>query len=243
MSDTDKTIQTLLQKFAALETEVSGYRKANKEPAFDHRALINDPVGVLNKLGVPVEHITKILVANQLGDAAPHELRSLAQMGPMVNATSDLRTQLESLSRQVSDLVTAQKGSSTRASFKALANDKTKYPNLSKALNKRTDRYDDEAAKFEGTAEEYATQKEAYLKEMAELFGAPAASEENADETVNVEMTSDEQEAAQSKESRPANAAGLNGEVPPLTRKDSGVFGDKERQALKDSVLRKYNLQ
>lgn len=239
MSDTDTKV--LLQRLAALEAEVSGYRK---QPAggFDKAALVNDPVGFMRKHGVPADHITKVLVAEQLGDAAPPEMRYLGQMGPMVNATSTLQSQFETLSRQFQEFVDSQKGNSTRASFKAIATDKKKYPHLSKALNKRADRYDEEASKFEGTAEEYAKQKEAYLQEMAELFGAPPASEVDADETADVEMMSDEQEATESENGGPAVAGGLNSEMPSL-KKVSGPLDEKGKADLKASILRKYNLR
>lgn len=242
MSDIDSKV--LIQRLAALEAEVSGYRKRPAaEPAVDRSAIVNDPVGYLSKLGVPIEHITKVLVANQLGDAAPAEMRFLGQMGPMVNATSTLQTQLESLSRQVQELVSSQKSNGTRASFKAIATDKTKYPNLSKALSKRGDRYDDEAAKFEGTAEEYAAQKEAYLKEMAELYGAPTASDGNADESATVETMTGEQNATESMNGGPAIAGALNSEMPTNLKNSSGPLDAKGREELKASVLRKYNLQ
>lgn len=213
---------------AQLEAEVSRSRK--QEPTFDQeafrRSMTTDPVGMMQRMGIPVDHVNRVLVAHTLGDQAPDGLKALVHMGPQISATQALQSQVEALSRQLSDLTGAQNKKGKRESFKALSADKAKYPGLAKALEKDAALFDEDIETFGGSAEEFASREEARLKRMG-FYAAPPASDENADS-----------ESDQSKQIQPAIAANLNGEMPPLTKPKQGAFTAEEHERLKQEAIR-----
>lgn len=231
--DTQKALQTALARLAALEAEVSGYRSQKKEPEFDQQAFrqkfVTDPIGVMSQMGAPVDHVTRVLVAHALGDQAPPELKVLATMGPTVSATHALQAQVEALSRQLTTLTSAEKAKGVRERFKALAKDKTKYPNLASVIESDPSYFDDEISDG-ADVEAFAASREGRLAPLLKLK-TPPASEANADET------------AQSTQGKPAIAGAMNGDVPPLPRDKTGVFTQEDHQKLRDEIVRKYSSQ
>jgi hypothetical protein len=223
--------EALIQKLAQLEAEVSAMRKAAREtpaPQFNldafRQAFVSDPVGTMTKMGAPVDHITRVLVANAMGDQAPPELKVLASMGPQVNAQHALNSQVEALSRQISTLTEASTKDARRKSFQTLTSDKSKYPNLSKAASADPTLLE-EFESYGGTAEDFATRMENRLKLVAPP--APPASEANADDKPD-----------QSTQVTPAGTPN-DGGVPPIPKKTAGVFTQEDHAKLRDEIVRK----
>jgi len=232
--------EKLLARLAAMESELATLRAAPKkqnngnavndfDPAAFARQLMADPVGTFQRMGVSTDHVTRVLVANAMGDQAPPELKVLAAMGPQVSAQHALDSKVEALSRQLSTLVDSQTKGVARESFKALASDKSKYPHLAKAYAADPSLFDEDLAG--GDAAEIAQKLEARLAKTAAAFGVktetPPASEANA-----------EAQTTQSTQSRPALETGST--PPPLPQTKPGVFTQEEDQRLKAEILRKY---
>jgi len=217
-----------------MEKELATLRSTKPEKQFDVNAFRNqftqDPVGSLTKMGMSVDYVTKVLVANAMGDSAPAELRGLVQMGPVLSAQGALESRLEQLSRQVSSIVETGTKNSIREGFRALTGDKTKYPNLAKAAAADSALFDTELEAHRGTAEEFATQVEARLAKLAASLGVPPpASEGNADQP------------DQSTQVKPAaTTAALSGSPPPLPVQKDGVFSKEDHTKLRDEIVRKY---
>ncbi len=220
----------LLTRLAAMEQELATLRNAERKPTpqFDpvafRTAFVNDPVGVLSKMGAPIDHVTRVLVANAMGDQAPQELKVLAAMGPQLSAAQALEAKVEALSRQLSDQ--GRKG--TRESFQALATDKTKNPHLAKALSADPTLFDEDVASHGGSAEELAAKLETRLGKFSAVYAPPPVSEQNTETTV------------QSTQDTPAIAGALSGSVPPISQPTPGVFKAEDHQKLRDEVLRKH---
>lgn len=232
MSDTEK----LLARMAAMEAELAGFRKQAAKPttpAFDKAAFVRDPLGFMAQHGIPADHVTKVLVANAMGEQAPPELKVLAAMGPQMSHTLTLNEKLETLSRQFSELVSSKQSEGKRESWKALIADKTKYPHLAKAVSADTSLFDDDLSAFGGTAEELAASIEAKLAKYAAVITPPPASEANADNA--------EKADAQSTQSTPAPlAATTAGGVPPIPQTPAGPPTPDQQKALRDEIVRKY---
>ena len=243
MSDTESK---LLARLAAMETELAALRKPAPQsppaPAFDVGAFVRDPVGSMSKMGIPIDHVTRVLVANTMGDQAPPELKVLAAMGPQMSAVHALSSQTEALSRQFSELVSAQKAQGRTESWKALTSDKSKYPHLAKAVTAGVSRhlakavtadpslFDDELSSHGGTAEELATRLEAKLAKVAAVIAPPPASEANA------------VVPAQSQQSAPAPVASTtSGGVPPIPQQPAGTLTPEAQRALREEIIRKYS--
>jgi hypothetical protein len=225
--------EALLAKLAQLEATVSDLtRKRTETPAYTvdqiRQAMTQDPVGFSKQVGIPVDHITRVFVANAMGDQAPPELQVLASLGPQVNATHALDSKVEALSRQLSTLTESQTKQGKRKSFEALTADKTKYPNLSKAASADPTLIE-EFESYGGTPEEFATRMENRLKLVAPT-AAPTASEANADDP------------GQSKQAEPAGTPN-DGGVPPIPKKPVGVFTQEDHSALRDEIVRKHSSQ
>ncbi len=217
-----------------MEQELATLRSSKREPQHDpvafRTAFVADPIGTLTRMGAPVDHVTRVLVAHAMGEQAPPELRVLAAMGPQVSATSALDSKVDALSRQVSTFLESQTKAGTRSSFQALAADKTKYPHLAKAFTADPSLFDDEVATGEN-ALELAAKLEARLTKVAAVYAPPTASEGNADQPI-VPSTKDE----------PAALAGTtSGGVPPIPRSPTGVITPAEDKALRDEIVRKYS--
>lgn len=229
-------LATALSRIAQLETEVQGYRARKPEhtldPAVIRAALTADPIGALKQMGVPVDHVTRVIVANAMGDSAPPELRVLAAMGPQVTAQHALDAKVEALSRQLTSLTSAAQSNGVRESFKAVAKDKSKYPHLAKAFAADPALFDEELAKHGGNAEEFATRQEARLLQVGAAMGLPpTASEETAADT-----------ADHSSQVKPALASTMGG-APPLPKEKQGVFTQEDHASLRDEIVRKHTPQ
>ncbi len=229
MSDT----AALIQKLAQLEAEVSSMRRSAKQESQGFTldqirdAYASDPVGFAKQIGVPVDHVTRVFVANAMGDQAPPELKVLASMGPQVNAARALDSKVEALSRQISTMTESQAKQSKRKSFEALTADKSKYPNLSKAAS-ADPTLAEEFESYGGTPEEFATRMENRLKLVAPP--APTASDANADDPdPSTQVT-------------PAGTPN-DGGVPPIPKKAEGVFTQEDHQKLRDEIVRKHSSQ
>lgn len=231
----DAKYEALLSRFAVMEAEVSGYRSRKQEPAgLDPTAFkgqfTSDPLGTISRMGLPLDHITRVLVAHAMGDAAPPELKALAAMGPQVSATATLDAKVTELTRQLTEMTASSSRNGVRTSFNALATDKVKYPNLSKALTAQPDLYNEELATRRGSADEIAAQLEAHLTKVAAIYAPQPASDEAAVSTPDP-----------STQIKPVAAAGaLVGGVPPLPTVTQGVFTQDEHTKLRDEIVRKY---
>jgi hypothetical protein len=224
----------LLTRIAALEAQLDSIRKsAPAAPQFDpeafRRAFVANPVGVLQQMGAPIDHITKVLVANAMGDNAPPELKVLASQGPQLMAHQALEAQVEALSRQLSTMNATSQKAGLREGLKTISADKSKYPNLAKAVAADPSLVDEELTGHGGTAEELAAKLEARLSKVAAIYAPPVASVNAANDTV------------QSTQDKPAGAP--DDGVPPIPKKPSGVFGPDEAKALRDEIVRKHASQ
>lgn len=231
MSD---AITAALSRIAALEAQVASARTPAEKPANQFnmdaflQAFVSDPVGTMTRMGAPVDHITKVLVANAMGDSAPPELKMLAAMGPQVSHAKALDSKVEALSRQLSSFTeSAKKG--TRESFKALANDKTKYPHLAKALAADPELINSDWDAHGGSAEELAAKLEGTHARVAKIYAPPAASDESAETTTDP-----------STQVKPA-AMGGNNTVPPLPVAKPGVFTEDDHVKLRNEIVAKYS--
>lgn len=229
-----------MSRLASLEAEVSGYRARAKEPekpSFDpvafRSAFVADPVGTMTRMGAPVDHITRVLVANAMGDQAPPELKVLAAMGPQVSATHALDSKVETLSRQLSALVDSQTKKGARESFQALAADKSKYPHLAKAYAADSSLFDEDVSRG-GNAEEIASALETRLKKVASAYGVttPTASEVDADPQQDP-----------STQVKPALASTMSGDPPTPPKDKAGLFTQEDHARLRDEIIRKASSQ
>lgn len=242
MSTPDLT--QVLTKIATLEAELAGYRsQKTAAPVFDEtafrRSMTNDPHGTMAKMGINTDHVTRVMVAKTMaamGQDVPPQLGVLAEMGPQINAVSALQTQLEQLSRQVSEMAAGGQKASTTTSFKALAVDKAKYPHLSKAYAADPSLFDDDLDGHKGSAEELATKLETKQAKAFKAMGikvetAQPASENKAGDSV-----------VQSQQDVPAaTAASLSNEVPPLPQGKAGLWTDADHAKLRDEIVRKHD--
>jgi hypothetical protein len=229
--------EDLMKRLAVLEAEVSRSRAATQAPQLNEDAiiqafvqrLIHDPIGTLTSRGAPVEHLTRVFVANAMGDQAPQELKMLAAQGPQVIAARAVESKVEALSRQFSNLVDATTKAATRESFKALTSDKSKYPHLAKAAAADPDLIAEELGAHGGTAEELAAKLEARLTKVAAVYAPPPASGEDA--VSHVPSTQD----------TPAGVT--NDGVPPIPKQAVGVFRAEDHAKLRDEIVRKHTSQ
>lgn len=228
--DLKKALDTAMSRIASLETEVSGYRKrpaedTNKfDPAAFRQAFVQDPIGQMTKMGVPVDHITRVMVAHAMGDEAPPHLKVLAQMGPQVSATHALDDKVETLSRQLSTLLAKEGKTSARERLHALAKDKTAYPSLSSVLESHPSYFDDDLSDG-ANVEDFAKRHEERLSKIIPR----TASNGNADTT------------APSMQSKPATAGTISGDPPPIPTKPVGVFTQEDHSKLRDEIVRKFS--
>jgi hypothetical protein len=244
----------LLERLAQLEQRLAD-KPAPPAPAFDHA----DPIGSLSKMGADVQYLTKLLVANAMGEQAPPELRALAHMGPQVAATRALEAKLNDLSRQVTDVVTSSSKKAARESFKAVTSDKSKYPALSKALAADPEFFDEDFERHTGSAEEFATRMEARLAKLG-LVPTPPASDVNADadeppsdstlgtpqieyadEPVDDDQSTQVESAPPKAAAPPVRRAPVNSAMPPLNQPKAGVFTPEDHAKLAQDIVRKYS--
>lgn len=220
--------QDELAKIAALETELAQLRRLKND-------LISNPSGTLQKMGVPKEHITQVLVADALGDQAPPQLRAAAAVGPVTAAVSSLTEKVDALASRLESSDRDTRARATRDATKNLAADKTKYPHLARALAADPTYLDGEA--IGDSAENSAKAVEERLARAAKVFGfTPPASDEDAGK-----QQADGTPPAVGTGRKPQAHQGGN---PPSNPQGSGRdrvgWTDDDRIALRDEIVRKY---
>lgn len=232
-ADLQKKLDTALARIAALESS-RATAPAPAAPAIDRQAWTLDPIGSMQRAGLPVEHIAKVFVAHVMGDQAPPELRTLAAMGPQVSATQALSSELHQLRQRVDAYEAKEKQQAVRQSFSQLAVDKTKYPVLATAYARNPSAFEAEVTAHQGDAAALAERLESQLKALGIT---PPASTENAAAT-QVQSTQDKQ-AQQAH----VNGGPVDTTPPPLPTNAAnakGVFTQEEHRALKDRIMKKY---
>ncbi len=235
MSDELKRqLDTALAKIAQLEVQVAN-RPApaavpqGLDPQQVARAMASDPVGTMTRLGIPVEHVTRVMVAHQLGDAAPPELRALAQQGPLMSATQAIAQDLQAMRQRLESFEERDRQVSKRQSFSALASDKTKYPTLAATYKKHPELFDNDAAGFQGDVAAYAESQEKRLAALAPALGVtPPVSSVNTDTT------------GQSSQAKAHGVSGIDPTPPPIPNAKPGVFTPETHAELKARILAKY---
>lgn len=236
--------QEIFARIAALESELAGYRAkaapSQADPAADKRQLLQDPIGYMQrKFGLTTEelmHVNRVNLAVAMGDAAPQELRNLAQQGPLIAQQSQIASALESLSRQVQEIVKEKQTVSTAQSLQALVTDKAKYPHLATAVAKNPKLLEQRMAGRSGTAEEIAKVLEDEAALFAESFGVKAEAQTASDDAAKKE--------AQSEKSKPAPLAGGSiGDVPPLPGPQGGLWSREEDLRVQQELSRKYGFE
>jgi hypothetical protein len=220
LDDIQKKLDMALAKIAALEAAKEQPKKA---ATFDPRRMEADPVGHMAELGLSVDHVTRILVANAMGDQAPQHLKDYAEQGKKTSAVqSALEAKIEALAGAVNQVV----GGAKRESFKTLASDKSKYPHLAAAFAVDPDQFSD----VQGDPAEIAAQLEGKYAKFAEALGAkpqPASA---------VAAVS----SAQGSQATPATASALQGTPPPITPQQPGPVSDDIYAKLKQEVVSTY---
>lgn len=219
-----------LARIAALESQLSRQPKPEFDPRQFAQALTSDPVGTMTRMGVPVDYVSKLLVAHTLGDHAPAELRTLAMMGPQVSQMQAIASDLQAVRQRQEAIEERDRKSNLRTSFSGLATDKTKYPLLAAAFGKAPSLFSDEIESYRGNADELAAAIEGRLKVTAEAAGyTPPASDADADKT-----------QGQSTQAKQAPGA-VDQTPPPLSQAKPGVFTQEDHEALKQRIIRKYS--
>lgn len=232
----EKALEAALARIAALEADAAPLRAKQKEQPkqFDPhafvRAFVADPVGMMAKMGVPKDHVTKILVADALGDEAPPELKMARQMGAQVNTTSELSQKLDDLSRRLEALSDKDTRQATRESITKLTADKAKYPHLAAALGKDSSLFDDDIASHKGSAEDLVQLLETRTAKYAGALGAKVAQPASGEDA--------DSKLPRDQHGKPAWGSSLD--VPPIPQSKPGEWNEDSERALRDEVIRKY---
>lgn len=236
--DLSKALDKALARIAQLEVQVAN-RPANSTPTQGvdpqqlARAFAADPVGMMSKMGIPVDHVSRVLVAHQLGDAAPPELRVLAQQGPLMSATQALATDIQAVRQRLDTYEERDRKEARRTSFSALATDKTKYPTLAAAYAKHPELFTSDAESFQGDVAALAEATEKRLAALAPALGAtPPASPANAETT-----------SGQSSQAKQAHVGGIDPTPPPINGVQPGAFTQSAHEAAKARVLAKHGIK
>lgn len=232
MSDTESK---LLERIAALETQLAPTRKNADKPVFDLRAATLNPIHYLQSLGLDIQHTSRHFVANALGKDCPPDLAAMVQMGPQIAATSHLEALVTSLSRKVDDLVSGVQKDKMVASAKTTTVDPVKYPTLASAHKTDSSLLERELASLGDIADKDSALKmiEDKLSQYAKAFNfKPAAASTNATETIQ------NPDGTTKSEFKPANS--FSSEVPPLLPNASGAMNPEKDEQLKQAILNKY---
>jgi hypothetical protein len=231
----------ILARMAQMETELSGLRAAQRQPQtpqFDQaafvRSFIADPIGSMTKMGIPVDHVTKVAVAHALGNEAPPALQAYAYTGPQQAQTQQIASAVQAISRRLDERDQRDNKLTLKQSMQKLAADKAKYPYLSKVFGANPSMFDDVMESHKGSAEDLAAALEKRQAEMAALYGVKLDSQSASGEDAGTNQQ------AQSQESKPALAGAMSGNVPPLPLPKAGVFTADEDAKLKAEILAKY---
>lgn len=220
----DDKFEAALARIAALESQKAAKPEVR---GIDPKRFSADPIAELKAAGISPEHITKILVANALGDEAPADLRTYAMMGPQVSATQTLASELETLRRRIDDYEKRDRQNAVRQSFSALAGDKTKYPFLAAAYAKNPKMFESEISSHEGEVASLVESANERLKAVAEAAGFTLPASSKADESGQSEKT----------EARADTA--LDNTPPPISQPTPGVFTRADHERL----IRKFTSQ
>lgn len=235
----------LLERVAALESELSGKRKDDGKPAFDQRRATLDPLSYFKELGMDVEHMTRHFVASAMGKDCPPQLAAMVQTGPQLLATSNLEKLVNSLAESVSRIVEKDKEREMVASVKNTTVDPSKYPTLAAAIKTDSSLLDNEIRSLGKVADPSKAYEiiEAKLAPYAKAFGfvaskqPPTAPSENKEQSKLGTITTDT-----SSDFKSANQGLAGTEVPPLIPDATGVMTEDMNEKLKNAVLKKYNL-
>lgn len=196
-----------------------------------------NPAGALQKYGIPTDHVTRVLVAQALGDQAPPEMKALAMMGPQVTATQAVQAENQALRQRLDALEQSLSGRNSRESFSKVAADKSKYPLLAAAIAKSPELFDSDVSAHRGDAATIADQLEARLKMTAQALGVqfPTASAANAANTASADAQS-----STSKQDTARMGGALGGDPPPIPEKNTqGSLDEQGLRALRDEIVRK----
>lgn len=216
--------EAALARIAALEAQKSAKPEVR---GIDPKRFSADPIAELKAAGIPPEHITKILVANALGDEAPADLRTYAMMGPQVSATQTLASELETLRRRIDDYEKRDRQNAVRQSFSALAGDKTKYPFLAAAYAKNPKMFESEISSHEGEVATLVESANERLKAVAEAAG------------FTLPVSSKAEEHGQSEKTEAHADTVLDNTPPPVSQSKPGVFTRVDHERL----IRKFTSQ
>jgi hypothetical protein len=234
--------EKLLARLAAMETELSTLRARPapapqpSAPAFDPAAfrqqMINDPLAAFKAMGVPHDHITRILVAHGLeaaGQPVPSELRNQMALGPQINATMAMQSDFQTLRQRMEAFEAKITSEANRTTFSKLIADKAKYPHLAAAYAADPSLFDSDVAGHKGDAAALADATEARLTKMAAALGVKAIPKPASDEAAD--------NNAQGSQGM-AQAVGVDSTPPPIPQK-SGAWSEAEHQRLRDEIVRK----
>ena len=233
----------LLERIAALESQLAPARKSEGQPAFDKREAAINPIAYLKKMGMSVtelQHMSRHFVADALGKDCPPELSAMVQMGPQIAATSRMEELVNSLSRKVDELSNVHKV----ASVKTQTVDPVKYPTLAAAVKGDSSILERELAKLGDIADPAAAFKkiEEALAPYAKAFGfkTPATTVDSS--TNNTTSIQNPDGSTITQEIKPASA--FSGEVPSLlgSGSNNGAMTADEHERLKSAILKKHNL-
>ena len=252
--DTKKQLDAAISRIASLEAELRGKKPASPTAAgIDPRDLASDPIGALKRAGVPLDHVTKIIVAHAMGDQAPQQLREYAAMSQHTSAAQQaLATEIQSLRQRVDTYEARDRKDAARKSLQALVADKQKYPTLSAALERDPSIFDEDIASG-GDVAEIADKLETRLARVIGKPAAPAARQDNAEQNgqsneakaSDAGNTASENKGNTSDNAAAKAAAGVGSATdvtpPPLPKPTSGgPLTPETAEELKQRILRKH---
>lgn len=235
MSETDPQA-VLMAKIAAMETELASLRKQDKPSGPDSASVLaelrRNPTAAMAKYGIDRDYVTKVLVAEALGDKAPPELRAMAALGPQVAAQSELAAEMAALRQRLDASEKESARRTTLESTKNLAADKTKYPHLSKALANDPSLIEDEIRTAGVSASEAASAVEARLARAAKALGVtPPPSQENGNTATGADT------GATTTSTKVT--AHMGGDPPQIPQgKAKSGFTEDDKAALRDEIVR-----
>lgn len=252
--DTKKQLDAAISRIASLEAELRGKKPSAATASIDPRDLATDPIGALKRAGVPLDHVTKIIVAHAMGDQAPQQLREYAAMSQHTSAAQQaLATEIQSLRQRVDTYEARDRKDAARKSLQALVADKQKYPTLSAALERDPSIFDEDIASG-GDVAEIADKLETRLARVIGKPAAPAARQDNAEQNGQSneakaggsgESPTDHNKGNTSGEAAAKAAAGVGSATdvtpPPLPKPTTGgPLTPESAEELKQRILRKH---
>lgn len=240
----DKALETALARIAALETRLSAQpapapaaapQSQGIDPQAFARAFAANPVGVMQQFNIPVDHVSRVLVAHTLGDSAPPELRMLAQQGPLVSATQALNADLQAMRQRLEVFEQRDQQATRRQGFNALTADKAKYPRLAAVMARSPELFISEVDTYQGDTAALAADLERRLEATAQALGAtPPASQANAEQA----------NAGQSQQAKqaPQGVQGFDPTPPPIPpQTTTGPWTPEMDRQMKERIIRKYS--